>query len=107
MLLACLVAVAVLWRLGPVRLAVPAWATTADPGRPLHGGFHRVWDVVGVAFLAAAFAWLETTQPFYFTQDDVLVTELPGILVGCRGVWDGHFPSYNPYGAGFAIGEPR
>ncbi len=97
MLLACLVVFVILWRLGPVRLALPAWATTADPGRPADGGFHRVWDTIGGVFLAAAFAWLETTQPFYFTQDDVLVTELPGILVGCRGVWDGHFPSYNPY----------
>jgi len=61
---------------------------------PIHG---RCWPSLGFLILIAALALLEGIQPYYFTQDDALVSELPGILVGCRGVWQGHWPNYNPY----------
>jgi hypothetical protein len=65
--------------------------------RPEGGAAERTWAWGGFLFLLAAFAGLEALQPYYFTQDDVLVTELPGILLGCRELWSGHFPDFNPY----------
>jgi len=56
-----------------------------------------IWFVAGFLVLGAALCLLEWQQPYYFTQDDALVAELPGILVGCRGIWQGIWPSYNPY----------
>jgi len=40
---------------------------------------------------------LEFRDPYYFTQDDNLIESLPMILVGCRGIWLGEFPDFNPY----------
>jgi hypothetical protein len=57
----------------------------------------RAWAWGGFLFLLASFATLECLQPYYFTQDDVLVTELPGMLFGCRQAWAGLFPDFNPY----------
>lgn len=57
----------------------------------------RAWAWGGFLFLLASFATLECLQPYYFTQDDILVTELPSMLLGCRQVWSGHFPDFNPY----------
>lgn len=54
-------------------------------------------DIVGIAFLMAAFCFLELRTPFFFVQDDVPLEEFPLILVGCRGVWSGHLPEWNPY----------
>ncbi len=56
----------------------------------------RWWEVAGVAVLVAGIATLEIRQPFYFTQDDVMVAELPVVVYGMRSIWDGHFPEYNP-----------
>lgn len=55
------------------------------------------WAWGGFLFLVAAFVALESLQPYYFTQDDVLVTEMPAMLFGCRQVWSGFFPDFNPY----------
>jgi hypothetical protein len=57
----------------------------------------RAWNMTGWLFLIAGFLGLEWMQPYYFTQDDALVGELPGILLGCRSLWDGVFPDWNPY----------
>src|SRR4029077_16388683 len=51
----------------------------------------------GWLFLIGGFAALEWMQPYYFTQDDALVGELPGVLLGCRSLWEGTFPDWNPY----------
>jgi hypothetical protein len=55
------------------------------------------WNVGGSLIVAGAFAFLEWQSPYYFVQDDALVTEFPAILVGCRGVWEGRLPEWNPY----------
>lgn len=55
------------------------------------------WLLAGLVLLATAIVLLEWRQPYYFTQDDALVSELPGTLLGCRAVWDGVWPNYNPY----------
>src|SRR5207248_2623522 len=55
------------------------------------------WDIVGLVAVVGAFAWLEFRSPYYFVQDDVLMTELPGMLLGCRGAWEGHLPEWSPY----------
>lgn len=43
-----------------------------------------------------SFVYLESSTPYFFVQDDVLVTEFPAILFGCRSLWDGRFPEYMP-----------
>src|SRR5207249_3528487 len=45
----------------------------------------------------AALTFLEWRDPFYFTECDNLTDCLPPILVGCRSIWQGVFPDYNPY----------
>src|SRR5205807_9269199 len=59
--------------------------------------FDRFWNLAGWLFLIGGFGGLECMQPYYFTQDDALVGELPGILLGCRSLWEGTFPDWNPY----------
>src|SRR5437879_12164784 len=67
--------------------------------RPPSGrlGGDRPWNLMGWAFLVGGFAFLQRLEPYYFTQDDALVGELPGILLGCRSLWQGVFPDWNPY----------
>lgn len=68
--------------------------------RPSFGaksGSSRAWVVWGFLFLMLALTTLEVFQPCYFSQDDALATEMPGMLVGCRSVWKGQFPDFNPY----------
>ena len=61
-------------------------------------GLHqKAWNWVGLVFLVGVITFLEVRQPFYFTQDDNATGSLPVILVGCRTIWQGEFPSYNPY----------
>jgi hypothetical protein len=55
------------------------------------------WFLAGSLFLGVALWMLEWRQPYYFTQDDALVAELPAMLTGCRGVWAGIWPNFNPY----------
>ena len=57
----------------------------------------RLWNLIGWLCLVGAFAYRERMQPYYFTQDDALVGELPGILLGCRSYWQGVLPNWNPY----------
>jgi hypothetical protein len=64
----------------------------AEPARRV-----AAWFLAGLAFVAAALAWLECRQPYYFVEDDALVAELPGMIWQCRTVWRGETPEYNPY----------
>jgi hypothetical protein len=57
----------------------------------------RLWNLTGWLFLIGGFVGLECLEPYYFTQDDALVGELPGVLLGCRSLWAGVFPDWNPY----------
>ena len=50
-----------------------------------------------LVFLGGMLAFLELRQPFYFTQSDNVWVCLPMILTGCRSIWLGEFPEYNPY----------
>jgi hypothetical protein len=61
------------------------------------------WCLVGLLVLCTSFTYLEVQEPYYFSQDDVVDVELPEVLLGCRTVWAGHFPQYNPY---VAMGSP-
>ncbi len=54
------------------------------------------WFWGGLFFVLVALVGLEVSQPYYFTQDDVLVGELPGVLWLCQSVWQGVVPEYNP-----------
>lgn len=57
----------------------------------------RWWNWVGWGFLLLSLAFLELRDPYYFTQDDNLDDCLPMMLVGCRNLWQGYWPEYNPY----------
>lgn len=57
---------------------------------------HR-WLWSGFAFVVLAFFFLETRQPFYFTQDDVIAQSLPNILQGMHSFERGIFPTWDPY----------
>ena len=74
--------------------ATPAPATTDVTARPAAS---RLWFWAGLAFVVAAFALLELLDPYFFCQDDALSLELPGVLMTCRGIWQGLVPEYNPY----------
>ena len=56
------------------------------------------WLALGLVVLGLAFTILEVNQPYYFTQDDALVAELPGMVYGCQMLWHGEFPDYCPIG---------
>ena len=73
--------------LAPTSPAATTSAVTAE----------RCWNLAGWLFLIGSFSALEFMEPYYFTQDDALVGELPGILLGCRSLWSGVFPDWNPY----------
>jgi len=70
---------------------------TAPAAFPGTASSARVWNLAGWIFLIGGFVGLECLEPYYFTQDDALVGELPGVLLGCRSLWAGTFPDWNPY----------
>src|ERR1043166_2552470 len=55
------------------------------------------WNFIGWLGLIGGFIGLQFLEPYYFTQDDALMGELPGILLGCRSLWEGTFPDWNRY----------
>lgn len=57
----------------------------------------HAWDWIGWITLISGLIALQCIEPYYFTQDDALVGELPGIILGCRSLWEGTFPDWNPY----------
>jgi len=58
---------------------------------------HLFCLLLGLAFIVIAFAYLEITQPYYFTQDDNFCEMLPVHLQACRAFFGGEFPEWNPY----------
>ena len=54
------------------------------------------WIAAGLAVVAAALAMLEWIEPCYFVQDDNFANVLPGILQGCRSMFHGEFPDFDP-----------
>jgi hypothetical protein len=74
--------------------ATAAPATTDVTARPAES---KLWFWAGLAFVAVAFGLLELLDPYFFCQDDALALELPGVLMTCRGIWQGLAAEYNPY----------
>jgi hypothetical protein len=56
-----------------------------------------LWLGIGLAVVVAALAIVESREPYYFCQDDVLASAMPTTLYACRSVWQGVLPEYNPY----------
>jgi len=56
-----------------------------------------LWPVAGCAAVLTALVLLERVYPYYFTQDDNLGQNLPSILQGCRSLFNGVFPTWNPH----------
>ena len=54
------------------------------------------WIALGLATVAAALGILESIEPFYFVQDDNFANVLPAILQGCRSIFHGEFPEFDP-----------
>jgi hypothetical protein len=69
----------------------------ANSSRIAQKASDSIWFWAGLAFVVAAFALLELLDPYFFCQDDALSLELPGVLMTCRGIWQGLVPEYNPY----------
>lgn len=68
----------------------------ANSSRTPQKASDSIWLWAGLAFVAAAFVLLELLDPYFFCQDDALSLELPGVLMSCRGIWQGLVPEYNP-----------
>lgn len=58
---------------------------------------NRIWNWGSFLFLLGSLAFLEIREPYYFCQCDTMVDIFPQVLVGCRSIWQGEFPDYNPY----------
>jgi len=56
-----------------------------------------LWPVAGFVAVLTALLLLEQSHPYYFTQDDNLAVNLPAILQGCRSLFSGVFPTWNPH----------
>ncbi len=54
------------------------------------------WIALGLASVAIALGILESIEPCYFVQDDNFANVLPGILQGCRTMFHGEFPDFDP-----------
>ena len=54
------------------------------------------WIFLGLATVAAALIILERIEPCYFVQDDNFSCVLPAVLQGCRSIFQGEFPDFNP-----------
>ena len=77
------------------RLILQALSEPATGGksRPSRSG---PWIAAGLATVAAALAVLEWIEPCYFVQDDNFVGVLPAVLHGCRSLFQGEFPNFDP-----------
>jgi hypothetical protein len=83
-----------------------------NPEAPDRFAFSTMFDITseryplfaGMIFLVCGFCLIEFQDPYYFAQDDALVTELPGVVYMCRGLFAGQLPEYNPYNLLGSIG---
>ena len=77
-------------------MEVESWLAGRLP-RPVATIGDRLFLGLGLLAVVGVFVWLEIREPFFFTQDDNLSSFFPVILNGCRGVFSGTLPSWNPY----------
>ncbi len=54
------------------------------------------WIVLGLLTVAAALVIVERIEPYYFVQDDNFANILPAVLQGCRSIFQGEFPDFDP-----------
>lgn len=64
---------------------------------PQAGARSRAWLLTGFAVVLASAGYLQWREPYYFTQDDNYCQALPVMLQGCRSMFSGVFPEWNPY----------
>jgi hypothetical protein len=62
----------------------------------IHPAQSWTWIVLGLATIAAALVILEWIEPCYFVQDDNFAGVLPAVLHGCRSLFQGEFPDFDP-----------
>ncbi len=85
------------WLANALRAPQPYADPGAGPADRLAKRLEQLAPALGLLLLFAALGALELRQPYYFSQDDERVGAVPAILVGCRSVWHGHFPDYQPW----------
>ena len=56
-----------------------------------------LWPGLMAAVFVLAMVIVEHNQPYHFTQDDALVGIQPAVLYGCRTLFAGTLPEWNPY----------
>ncbi len=71
------------------------------PDRPVSNGTPRLIDRIGLplglAFVVAVLAYLEWSNPYFFTEDDNVVQFLPTIELGARRLMAGELLAWNPH----------
>jgi hypothetical protein len=92
---ALLIAAVHRWRLSPEKCAVLLLDSPLQPS--ISAASKRWWPIAGLAGLVGALVFLETRQPYYFSQDDNLSQFLPTMLQALRSWTAGVFPTWNPY----------
>jgi hypothetical protein len=75
------------------RFVNPAKQAPPDRGKRAES----LWLLAGFAAVLGTLLFLEHKTQFYFTHDDNLSMFLPEILQGCRSLFHGSFPTWNPY----------
>ena len=63
---------------------------------PSRCGRSWTWIALGLATVATALSVVEWIEPCYFVQDDNFAHTLPAILQGCRSIFRGEFPDFDP-----------
>ena len=96
-LFAMLLLVALLMRISRVenvfRIALEGGSGAVESSRKAH----LIWFAGGAAVLVAGLTIVEVLQPYYFVQDDNYGQFLPVIVEGCRSLFAGLAPEWNPY----------
>jgi hypothetical protein len=72
----------------------PEPAAAAEAGPPHHA---RAWLVAGLSVIVLSGLVVELGEPYYFTQDDNYSQFFPGMLYGCRSLFSGALPNWNPH----------
>ena len=93
----------VAWAVRRARPTAASWLvrlydTPAGVGEPQpRVRLERVSLGAGLLAVLVAFVVLETSQPYYFTQDDNMSQFLPVVQQACSSVVNGDVPSYDPH----------